>query len=672
MVLAILLLLQDDTLITESRTFKPEKWTVEDKNDDGVLRIRGDGITVDFGGLTLVGAPDSADPDQYRGRGVVIEDSKNVTLRNLKVHRFKVGIFARNCPGLTIEDCDVSNNYRMRLHSTPEREAGEDWLWGHENDKNEWLRYGAGIYLLQCDRATVRRCRARNGQNGLCLVRCNDGVIIDNDLSFMSGWGLAMWRSSRNDVSNNKFDWCIRGFSYQVYHRGQDSAGILVYEQCNENVFAYNSATHGGDGFFLYAGNETLERTGKGGCNGNILYRNDFSHAAANGIEATFSDGNKFIENILEECDHGIWGGYSYNTVIVGNKIRNCNNGVSIEHGRDNVIEGNEFENNGIAVNLWWNDNSEFMKKPYGKFHDCKSENYLIARNRFSGEGVAIRLSNTRKVVIEENEMRVREKFRFENSEANTERNDAKPGPLKTKIEVPRTRGTQNAYLPKDALRGWRYIFVDEWGPYDFSRPRLFGRDGQYYVLASGGEFEVVEVKGGVTVEPKKGRVPGTIRVSGEGYKVFSFKVRVGAEVVTASGSILSARWEVKYFAWTRDPREDDGWKKNEPLHRETVPKIDYAWGGGRPHDKVPADRFATIATTEIDLPAGEYEIRTVSDDGIRVWVDDKLVQDDWTWHAPKENVSKVTLEAGRHRIRLEHFEIDGVAQLQFWLRGRP
>ena len=93
-----------------------------------------------------------------------------------------------------------------------------------------------------------------------------------------------MYRASWNRILHNKIDWCVRGYSHGVYNRGQDSAGILIYEQSSNNVFAYNSVTHGGDGFFLWAGQNTMD-TGRGGCDDNLLYGNDFSHAPTNGIE---------------------------------------------------------------------------------------------------------------------------------------------------------------------------------------------------------------------------------------------------------------------------------------------------------------------------------------------------------------------------------------------------
>ena len=111
---------------------------------------------------------------------------------------------------------------------------------------------------------------------------------------------------------HNRIDWCVRGYSHGFYNRGQDSAGLLMYEQSSNNVVAYNSVTHGGDGLFLWAGQSTMD-TGQGGANDNLFYRNDFSHAPTNGIEATFSR-NTFLDNRVEEYWHGVWGGYSYDS----------------------------------------------------------------------------------------------------------------------------------------------------------------------------------------------------------------------------------------------------------------------------------------------------------------------------------------------------------------------
>jgi hypothetical protein len=71
----------------------------------------------------------------------------------------------------------------------------------------------------------------------------------------------------------------------------------------------------------------------------------------------------------------------------------------------------------------------------------------------------------------------------------------------------------------------------------------------------------------------------------------------------------------------------------------------------------------------------GEYTFYTVSDDGIRLWVDDKPVIDNWTDHAATEDRATVRLTAGqRHAIRLEYYQGggDAVARLLWSAPGKP
>jgi hypothetical protein len=64
-----------------------------------------------------------------------------------------------------------------------------------------------------------------------------------------------------------------------------------------------------------------------------------------------------------------------------------------------------------------------------------------------------------------------------------------------------------------------------------------------------------------------------------------------------------------------------------------------------------------------------EYTFYTRSNDGVRLWIDDKLVIENWTDHAETEDKGAVKLEAGKkHRIKLEYFYAggSGVTRL-FW-----
>lgn len=696
-------------------------YQIGDAGDDGVLRIHGNDLVVDFQGATLTGAAKDASPDQFGGRGIVIEDSSGVVLKNAVIRGFKVGIYAHNCRKLTIENCDLSDNWKQHLLSTPEAENGADWLFGHENDNNEWLRYGAALYLDGCSDFTLHSVVAHRGQNGICLVRSHDGAVYDCDCSFNSGWGLALFRACRNKIAHNKFDWCIRGYSHGVYNRGQDSAGILVFEQCSHNIVAFNSATHGGDGFFLFAGLETLDETGEGGCNDNLVYHNDFSHASNNGIEATFSTGNRFIENIMNEADHAIWAGYSYGSHFVGNKISHCNHGISIEHGSDNRIEANQLDDNGIAVNLWANDKPGFADKPYGKLHPCRSEKYEIARNLFRNNRLDLRLANTAHVSLRQNDFqspvavdldgRCREVTITGNnisgdmriataqavSFADNHFSGKRPAgaesaaaPLKLNhsiaaadAKLPDVPGRQDAFLPPGSLRGLRFIFVDDWGPYDFSRVKIipdkpvFWSGGDLRVLGPETPFRVIDLVGNVDVTPQSGNLPVTLKVTASDRRMhkFSFGVELPErkEKLPVNGLILCADWDVKFYRWKhvgpqKPPADWNEVLAGPVLEERKLPRIDFAWGTGAPSDKVSADHFAMVATADIELPAGKYQVRTVSDDGVRLSVDGHTIIDNWTWHPPMENKTQIELTEGNRAFRIEHFEIDGVAQLQFWL----
>ena len=59
----------------------------------------------------------------------------------------------------------------------------------------------------------------------------------------------------------------------------------------------------------------------------------------------------------------------------------------------------------------------------------------------------------------------------------------------------------------------------------------------------------------------------------------------------------------------------------------------------------------------------GTYTFTTVSDDGVRLFVNDKSIIDNWTNHAATENSGTATLEAGkRYSLRMEYFQSAGGA----------
>jgi glucose/arabinose dehydrogenase len=91
---------------------------------------------------------------------------------------------------------------------------------------------------------------------------------------------------------------------------------------------------------------------------------------------------------------------------------------------------------------------------------------------------------------------------------------------------------------------------------------------------------------------------------------------------------------------------------------------IDFDWGAGVPAPGVGADSFSVRWTGNVVPSASQtYTFYTVSDDGIRLWVNGNLVIDNWTNHGPTENTANVALVAGQsYPIRLEYYDNGGGA----------
>jgi parallel beta-helix repeat protein len=478
------------TLITNScDVVIPKGAILEDKYGTGVIEIGASNIRIQFAkGSVLRGSSTNTPPDRYRGYGVRLNGHTNVTIRGAKVSGYWCGIWATKADGLVLEKIDGSDNRRARLKSTPKAEDESDWLYGHENDQKQWLtNYGAAFYIEQSSRVTVGDCKVWHGQNALCLDRVTDSRIYDNDFSFNSGWGIALWRSSRNTISRNALDFCVRGYSHGVYNRGQDSAGIFAFEQNNENVIAENSVTHGGDGFFGFAGREALGEQGehpidwykRRGNSDNVLIGNDFSYAAAHGIENTFSFGNRYLNNrIVGNAICGVWIGYSRDSMIADNEIENNGEkgyglergGVNIDHGGDNAIVHNKFLNNKCGVHLWGGANASFENKPWTKANGYASTGSLVAGNTFIRDDIAMQFRGPGDVTVGANKIDgVGKKFVAE-AAYSVRQDDHVTVPFSSSPQI-QIFGRKHPIGARARLRGRENIIMTEWGPWDHVSP---------------------------------------------------------------------------------------------------------------------------------------------------------------------------------------------------------
>ena len=683
--------LRSGMVVTRSVTIAPGRYLAP-AGDSGTIVVRGSGIVLDLTDVELVGSDSTERPDLFAGTAIRIEGGDNVTVRGARIRGYKVGILARGTRGLTLTGNDLSHNWRPRLYSGIERESLVDWLSYHKNEADEWLRYGAAIYLAGVEGGEIRDNIVRQGMNGLLMTRSSRVRIWNNDFSFNSGLGIGLYRSSHNFIAHNRADWNVRGYSHGFYNRGQDSAALLMYEQSSNNVVAFNSMTHSGDGLFLWAGQHTMD-TGEGGANDNLFYRNDFSFAPTNGMEATFSR-NAFVANRIEGSWHGLWGGYSFESVILGNEFSNNVEAIAIEHGQQNRIAGNTFDGDTTAIHLWWN-RIEPSDWGYPKHRDTRSRAYVVEANTFRGNRVALRVRDTQSLLLCCNTLTgVDSVIVAKGDTAGLHAPDTTAAfAIPSRYTVEPLKEGRDVLSADDIRRGRDAIIVDEWGPYDWQSPKLWPARRSdttplaLRVLGPAGRWRVVGREGIARLSASQGAVGDTLVVIPTVGRENDFRVELeyrGAATASRFGDSVpagrpvpfgwgryrpSATWAVRFVpldsaaATPRDTATVASLLRRTQAAALDTARLDLMWY--RPPVKaVPQARVLTEATASIRFARGRYRLRTIADDAIRVYVDGRLLIDDWN---PGESRVRETLVplGGTHAFHVEHLQLDGWYELR-------
>ncbi|RMF23466.1 MAG: hypothetical protein D6765_13090, partial [Bacteroidetes bacterium] len=245
-------------------------------------------------------------------------------------------------------------------------------------------------------------------------------------------------------------------------------------------------------------------------------------------------------------------------------------------------------------------------------------------------------------------------------------------------------------FLPPDHPRGRSYILVDEWGPYNFAYPSIWLRriEGETYtflLLGPHGNWKVTGGEGWTYLSLKTGTFPATlVATKNAAAEELSLELEFIGEAFTDRFGTLVPRgtaypfhfyryekqllWNLAFHAYdeNQDPLKAyenfAQLKEEEPLLQIEATPLAFTWWGA-PFEQVPADRFAVFGTCDVELPTGNYRIRVTSDDGVRLYVDGRLLLDHWDVHVPTTDEVELSL-GGRHRLEIEYFDNGGLAAL--------
>jgi len=117
------------------------------------------------------------------------------------------------------------------------------------------------------------------------------------------------------------------------------------------------------------------------------------------------------------------------------------------------------------------------------------------------------------------------------------------------------------------------------------------------------------------------------------------------------------------YYTWSGENPPDE-LLNLKPVKEGISPNINYIWWDG-PAPGLPSEFYAVawIGYIEVDKP-GLYRFYLTTDDGSRLWIDDKLLIDAWRDQAPTTYVSEpIYLSRGYHKLKYYYYNRYGLGE---------
>lgn len=119
--------------------------------------------------------------------------------------------------------------------------------------------------------------------------------------------------------------------------------------------------------------------------------------------------------------------------------------------------------------------------------------------------------------------------------------------------------------------------------------------------------------------------------------------------------------WWAEYF--------DNPHLKGNPIRSIREEKIDHDWGYESPLVAVPHDYFSVRWSTDAHFEEGQYTFTVTADDGVRLWIDGKLVIDQWRVQKASTYTHSIYFHAGQHKLQMAYFEQTHAAVAKLWWR---
>ncbi|HEX2909274.1 MAG TPA: PA14 domain-containing protein [Chloroflexia bacterium] len=107
------------------------------------------------------------------------------------------------------------------------------------------------------------------------------------------------------------------------------------------------------------------------------------------------------------------------------------------------------------------------------------------------------------------------------------------------------------------------------------------------------------------------------------------------------------------------------------PVLKRVDSTVNFDWDLGSPDPKLPTNGFSARWTGQVKAASNEmYTFCTQSDDGVRLWVNNVQLINNWTNHGQTEDCGQIALKQGQlYNLKLEYYENVGDAVISLWWR---
>ncbi|MEM2178206.1 MAG: NosD domain-containing protein [Candidatus Methanomethylicaceae archaeon] len=335
-------------------------------SDSGII-VERDNIVIDGAGYTLQG--------MNKGDGILLENRKNITIKNMEIKNFSFGIFLVSSFNNTINKNSIANSkdFGIAFWNASHNVISENNIMNNNVcgiilkfssnnivNKNNIANNSFGIFLLShpsryiylSDNNSISDNNMTNNKYGIILADSFNNVINKNNIAY-SECSIFLEDSFNNNIINNSFlngGLFIRFFNTKESYNNTITNNFLndkpiIYLEKASNIIVQKNA---GQVILVRCSNIKIESL-------------NISNATV-GIELLETRNSIISKNNIINNEYGIYLYSSFNNSINGNSITNNKYGVFLDFSDNNTFYHNNFIGNDknvgtdfLSENIWDN-----------------------------------------------------------------------------------------------------------------------------------------------------------------------------------------------------------------------------------------------------------------------------------------------------------------------------